>query len=240
MLPFPSSKLDRPAWFRLAFEAIHTQQRGLRRFTSTVGAGMRTDLTCGGKPVIFVHNPRAGGRSLGDYLGVGRKKSHAYPREKLAERTWLDCFVVCPVRHPLDRFFSGYFGNVKTEKENALVRKYGWGVKELSPIEYLALIQRETRHTGPQLQWTDYPSAIKPRADLVLRLEDVDSWEDRIRDAGIDAHGRTLPHHGKTRNRTGHQADLLGLAPGEMDELRAAIEDYFAGDYEAFGYARQT
>ena len=135
MLPFPTSKLDRPAWSRLAFEAIHTRQRGLRRFTSTVGAGMLTDLTCGERRVIFVHSPRSGGRSLGEYLGVGRTKSHAYPREKLAERTWLDCFVISSVRHPLDRFFSGYFGIVKTAKENALVRKYGWGIKDLTPIE---------------------------------------------------------------------------------------------------------
>ena len=74
----------------------------------------------------------------------------------------------------------------------------------------------------------------------MLRLEDIATWELQIRAAGIDTKGRSLPHHGKTGNTSGQQAEALGLSPGEMEELRAAIEDYFAGDYAAFGYARQA
>ena len=41
-------------------------------------SGMITTVTVDRQPVIFIHNPRAGGSSLERYLGV-KRLSHAFP-----------------------------------------------------------------------------------------------------------------------------------------------------------------
>lgn len=236
MLPLPPN-LKSPSVADRLLLGLRSQQRNLRKLSARVGRGMATDVTRDGVPVIFIHNPRAGGRSLEKLFNV-QHLSHAFPKEKLTEKLWLSHFVVTSVRHPLDRFFSGYFGNVRSDWSGSLVRKYGPGIKELRPIEFLAVIQREPRNTGPQVQWTDFPSKRKPRADLVLKLEEVGDWENRIRAAGVEIGERDLPHIGKSANSAGRQADLLNMPPSEYAEVREAVETYYAEDYDAFGYPR--
>lgn len=196
---------------------------------------MRTDVVAHGKPVLFVHNPRAGGRSLEAFFNVQRL-SHSYPSEVLAETHWLDSFVVTSVRHPIDRFFSSYFGNVRAPQRNSLVKKYGWGIKELNPVEFLEIIKRHPRHVGPQVQWSDFPSKTKPRADLVLRLEDVATWQTAMRDAGIEIGDREVPHKGKSKNKAKRDLSDLGLTEQAYRDLCAELEAYYSADYEAFGY----
>lgn len=97
------SDLKQPSLLRRAKDQVHLIQKSLR--PKGPGAGMRTDVVAHGKPVLFVHNPRAGGRSLEAFFNVQRL-SHSYPSEVLAETHWLDSFIVTSVRHPIDRFFQ--------------------------------------------------------------------------------------------------------------------------------------
>lgn len=227
--------LKNPTVARRTLDRIHQGQKFLGRIKRSPGAGMQTDLFVNGKPVVFVHNPRTGGRSLETFFNI-KRLSHSYPVEKLSEKHWLANFVVTSVRHPLDRFYSGYFGSVKMPGRNRLVKMYGPGVKQLSPLEFLAIVQRHPRHGGLQTQWTDFPSATKPRADLVLKLEESANWEEMLRVAGINYGSRQIPHHGKSGNASMTRGEVLGLTEGEQVEIREAVEEYFATDYSEFCY----
>ena len=124
----------------------------------------------------FIHNSRAGGRSLEGFLNV-KRLSHAFPVDRLSEKDWCENLVVTSVRHPLNRFISGYFGFVMGPGKNSLVKLYGWGIKDLDAL-----------------------SSQKPRADLVL-FEDIGNWQDDMREAGIDVGDRKIPHIGKSGNK---------------------------------------
>lgn len=229
-----------PSLMRRTKDNVHKIQKRINRtLFRGPGPGMRTDVVAHGKAVIFVHNPRTGGRSLENLLGV-KRLSHSYPFEKLDERHWLDSFVVTSIRHPLDRFFSGYFGACKTDWEGSLVKRYGLGIHDLNPVEYLHLIKNHPRYAGPQTNWTDFPSLRKPRADLVLRLEDVSDWEDQMRGAGLELGGRSLRHIGKSKNAASRNPKDLALSENEYSKLIHDVEAYYAADYETFGYERGT
>jgi len=228
--------LKKPSLLRRAKDQAHRVQNALR--PKGPGLGMRTDVTAGGKPVLFSHNPRTGGRSLEAFLNV-KRLSHGYPVEKLTEQQWLDHFIVSSVRHPIDRFFSGYFGLTRKGETNSLIKQFGWGVTDLNALEFFELTEDFPRHNGVQTQWTDFPSAEKPRADLVLRLEEVDQWVPQMLDAGLSVEGRVLPHKGKT-DKSGTMRDLskLGLTEPEYLLLCEKIEARHASDYDTFGYER--
>lgn len=229
--------LPPPGPLRRALNALHGTQRLAGRLVPHPTSGMRTDVMAGGRKVLFFHNPRTGGRSLEAFFNV-KRKSHKFPSEKLSERQWLDHFIVTSIRHPMDRFLSSYYGNILTPQRNGLVKQYGWGVKNLTPFEFLELIQLNPHRIGLQTQWTNFPSARKPRADLVLRLEEASEWEAQMRAAGLEIGDRRVPHRGKGKyDRTRH-LERLKLTPDEFERLRKAVEAYYNTDYEVFGYKR--
>ena len=159
------------------------------------------------------------------------------PVEVLAEKHWLEHFIVTSVRHPIDRFFSGYYGNVREPERRALEARYGPAFKSLTPKEYFEVIQQHPRHVGLQTQWTDFPCLEKPpRADLVLRLEDVGQWVDIMRGAGVELSMQSMPHEGKTKNKPKRDLEDLGLTQADYDALCDRIETIYAADYKAFGY----
>ena len=166
-----------------------------------------------------------------------KRLSHAFPVDRLSEKDWCENFVVTSVRHPLNRFFSGYFGFVMGPGKNSLVKLYGWGIKDLDALEYLRLIKKHPAHIGPQVQWSDFPSSQKPRADLVLSFENIGNWQDDMREAGIDFGDRKIQHIGKSGNKKTIGPEDVRLGPKEFEQLKAEVFEYFQADFEAFGYS---
>ena len=234
----PNPPLKSPSLVRRLRMQVHEAQRSVGHLVKGPTSGMRTGLTAHGKPVLLIHNPRTGGRSLEELFHV-KRLSHVFPVERLAERHWCKSYIVTSVRHPWTRFFSGYFGFVRAPGKNGLVKLYGWGVKSLTPLEYLDLIKKHPKHIGPQVQWTDFPSTTKPRADLVLKLEDVRDWESILRRGGVEIRDRTIPHVGKSGNMNDISPESVGLDARDFELLRRKVEDYYASDYLAFGYPRE-
>ena len=228
--------LREPTMLRRARDLAHEVQWWMGGLIKGPTAGMRTDATVGDRPVLFIHNPRTAGRSLEAMLNV-RRLSHRYPSEKLTEAQWLSAFVVSAVRHPLDRFYSHYIKVVKSRRVNRLVKLHGEGVYDLTAMEFLDLIRKHPRYGGPQTQWTDFPSAKKPRADLVLRFEEIGRWPQILTEAGVVKAGAGIPEIGTSSH--GRKAQLLDMTREEMDAVRAAVEAQYAGDYETFGYERR-
>lgn len=228
-----------PARAITAKDRFRETKSRLARWIGQPTSGMRTDLTCHGRPVLFFHNPKTGGNSLARLLHV-KRLSHAYPSERLSERVWLRAMSVAVVRDPFARFLSGYRAHVLRPDSNGLVKIYGWEFKAISPFDYLGALAAYPRYGGPQTLWTDYPCAAKPRVDLVLRSEQSDQWPAQLAAAGIDVSGRALPHLNRTEGAESDRAEAIGLSAAEFTRLRYAAETHFADDYATFGYPRHS
>ena len=226
--------LPRGPW-RITKDGLHTLQHRLARVYGRPGSGMLTDVQLGGRPVIFLHNPKAGGTSLGRFLGV-KRRSHAFPTDRINPRYWTHCFVIVAVRDPFDRFLSGYFDHVGKDNFNALTRIYGPAFKRISPFEYLEILLLRPKFGGSQLLWTDYPHPLKPRADLVLRYEEIQQWPGQLAAAGLELGDRSLPHSNKGPRSEVDPRLALGLTVPEFARLEQAVRVAFWVDALAFGY----
>lgn len=215
---------------------VHNAKEDLGWLWPGPTSGMRTDYTCHGRPVIFLHNPKTGGNSLGKLLGV-KRLSHTFASKRLNEKQWLSCFSVVAVRDPFERFLSGYYSHIMRPDKNGLVKIYGWNIKKITPRDYLDVLARNPKFGGRQTLWTDFPSGKKPRADLVLKLEEVATWHAQLIAAGVDVSGRTLDHANKSARANSDHLSRLDMTATEFAELERDVRAYFAVDYIAFGYA---
>jgi Sulfotransferase family len=227
-------RLPRSPW-RVAKDGLHALQDSIARAYGRPGRGMLTDLRQDGRPVIYLHNPKTGGTSLGTFLGVARR-SHAFPVDRLSPRHWLGSFAIVAVRDPFDRFLSGYFDHVRKPQTNALTRMYGPRIKAIDPFDYLDVLLANPKFGGSQLNWTDYPLSAKPRADLVLRYEDIAIWPERLAAAGLDLGARVLPYRNRGPRPETDILQALGLTQDDFARLEQVVRHAFRADALALGY----
>ena len=109
--------------------------------------------------------------------------------------------------------------------------------QKITPRDYLDVLARNPKFGGRQNLWTDFPSGKKPRADLVLKLEEVATWHAQLIAAGVDVSGRTLDHANKSARANSDHLSRLNMTATEFSELERDVRAYFAVDYIAFGYA---
>lgn len=212
-------------------------QEGAARVYGRPTSAMRTNYDVDGKPVIFIHNPQTGGTSLGRALGV-KRRSHATAADRMREKYWLQSFCVVVVRDPFNRFVSSYYGTVMPEEPtNGLVKMYGPGIKTLTPFEFLDLLKLEPRFGGSQLPYISFPSKTKPYADLILRFEEIGTWQVKLAASGLNVADFRLPHENSKKNKPKDVLDILKVNAGELEELRVRVKNQFARDYEVLGYA---
>ncbi len=216
-------------------DRIHALQSILAKAYGRPTDAMRTDLVRDGQTVIFLHNPKTAGKSLRKFLNV-RRHSHSFASDRLSERNWLATYSIVAVRHPFERFLSGYYDHVMKSQDNGLVGLFGPEVKTASPFDYLDLLKAAPKFGGPQVQWSDYPSSRKPRADLVLRFEEICQWKAHLVQAGLDVGARDVPHLNRSARCESNHLHALKVSPPEFARLQDAVRDHFAQDYTAFGY----
>jgi hypothetical protein len=216
-------------------DKAHALQAGLAKLWGRPTSAMRTDLERGGQPVIFLHNPKTGGKSLREFLHVQRD-SHAYASQRLSERSWLGTYSVVAVRDPFERFLSNYYDRILKGNRNAFVKLYGPEVLSVDPFGFLEILRDNPIFGGPQTLWTDFPSPAKPRADLVLRFESIDRWKEQMIAAGLAVHDRAFPHRNPSARAHSDHLESLSLTRPEFDRLEAEVREAFRADYDAFGY----
>ena len=217
-------------------DRIHDLQSQLAKVYGRPTDAMRTDLRKDGKTVIFLHNPKTAGKSLRQFLHV-KRHSHSLASNRLSEENWLKTYSVTAVREPFERFLSGYYDRILKQNDNALVKLYGAEVKNITPFDYLDIIKETKIFGGIQTMWTDYPSVVKPRADLILRYEEIVTWKEQLVAHGLDVADREFPHKNKSRRAESNHLEVLSMTKEEFTRLEALVREHFAGDYRAFGYA---
>ena len=214
---------------------VYFSSKRLYRLLGKTPSAMVTSLALEGRPVLFSHAPKAGGSSLRQLLGT-RGMTHSMPELVLSPSTWHRAFIIAPVRHPFDRFVSGYSYHVRSAYAGTLYRTHGKALKALDPFQYLTFISQYPEKLGPMANWTDYPSTTKPRADLVLRIEDSSRWVEQLTNAGLNLAGRELGHLNATRPAGATPESVLDLEDSAVERLRQMVYRAYAKDYEDFGY----
>lgn len=204
------------------------------RLSGRLPGGYRTPYRVAGRPVILIHNPKAAGSSLRALLGTSGM-THAMPRHVMSAARWDRYFAVAAIRHPFDRFASGYAYHVLSDYRGALYKAHGAALKTLTPVEYLTFVAQHPENLGAQTLWTDHPRATHPRADLVLRFEEIETWPTRLRAAGVDV-GERMPSRNAGPHSGQRPGARLGLSPDALAALRGAVHDAYRRDYETFGY----
>lgn len=203
---------------------------------------MRTSFEIDGKPLIFLHNPKCAGTSIGKYLGV-KRRSHTFASKRISLKWWLSTFSLVIVRDPVERFFSAYYGNMKNDHSTFLTKKYGKEVLRSSPEEFLELVRENPKLCGPQTLWTDYPSTVKPRADLVMKFEELDGLPSKLVSLGVNPLPKTIPrvNVGVKRDqglRSVDHAKVLNMQKKDFEILLDKVKSYFSEDYKEFGYSK--
>lgn len=216
---------------------IYFLSKRLYPLTGTLPGPATTPYTVAGRKVLFFHAPKSAGTSLRALLG-GRGGTHAMPRHVLTRRAWRKYFVVSAVREPFERFVSGYSYYVRGDYTGVMYRLHGDALKSLDPFEFLEFVGQYPEKLGAQVLWATYPDAEKPRADLVLRVEESAAWPDQLRRAGVAVPHLDAPRRNASRNGDEELRDVLGLDDAGILRLREKVTERYAEDYEAFGYDR--
>jgi hypothetical protein len=216
-------------------EFVYFGTKRLYRFFGKPPKAYFTDLKKDGKPVIFLHAPKVAGTSLRAMLHTDGM-THSMPRHVLRPSFWHNSFSIASVRHPFDRFVSGYTYFVAGDFKGVLYRAHGDALSRMDPFTFLTFIQQYPEKLGLQSNWACYPSVQKPRADVILRIEDSATWMEQLTDAGLDLKGRTLERRNVSRKGGKNYASLLGLTEPEVADLRERVYAVFQSDYSDFDY----
>ncbi len=196
----------------------------------------RTPHVVDGRPLVVIHNPKAAGSTLKAMLGA-KGTTHTMPRLAYSRAMWRRTFSVVAVRHPFDRFVSGFAFMINKRRGGVIQREMGDRLAGMDPFTFLTFIQQYPEKLGHQVNWSHHPDPQKPTADVILKVEESADWFDQLSALGVPvtpAPERLNPARSKGEKLT----QTLGLDEDEVARLEEAVFAEYREDYEAYGYER--
>jgi hypothetical protein len=179
------------------------------------------------KRIVFVHNPKAAGTSVRQYLGLPTAGAdHRIPSRLCHKSTWESYRTIVFVRNPFDRLVSSYAYHTSQAYAGYYRRKYA-NLPQLSLEAYFDLMILEPCCILPQVKYTRHVHSTKS-PDLILRFEDMGHSVDLLR--GITGNERQFPH----MNRSSH-APYSSYYQSRAFARR--VSDYYHDDLVQFGYS---
>ncbi len=174
------------------------------------------------KKLVFIHNPKVAGTSLKRVFGVG--SNHNYPSLLVSKHIWETYTTIVAVRHPIDRFISGFKYHTHESYTGELYRMFPT-IHSMDPHWYFEMVKKD-HYIVPQVCYTVHYFSNKP-VDFIIRYE---SLEDDVRyvceSVGIPFNG--LPHHNASKSK-------LNVEDLDLSLIRK-LNSFYKKDFEAFGY----
>ena len=173
---------------------------------------------------IFIHIPKSAGTSIRYALFHSSIVRHISAEEtnlKLWEK--LETFSI--IRHPSTRLISHYKYHCKSGYNGILMKKFP-DLKSYSIEEYMekCVIGSKNLMFQPQFRFlVNSRSVSKPFVDTILRFEEMEKIKKFLR----KRFGIELPTLKTTAN--------ISIPPLQKS-LKLKIEDFYAVDFEQFGY----
>jgi len=183
------------------------------------------------RPYFFVHIPKCGGTAVGAALKEFYLHGKAREWRHVAGGVYWDALkTFALVRRPYERVCSLYRYECQTGEdadEGQRLSLNDWVSERLDGRDPEALDTHMTLH--PCLPWV-VDTAGTPLVKLVCRLEEIaDDWSIVQNLTQSDV---ALPVRNRTERVSGSTVSDLNA------RSRAIIEDYYAADFENFGYNR--
>ena len=204
---------------KLATQYIHSQVQAGRLLVLNHAINMNRETK-----VLFVHNPKCMGTSLKKWLGLPVDTAdHRYPTLMVDRLTWEQWRTIVVVRNPIDRFVSSYNFHCRSAYSGGYLKVFP-DLKAWSMERYFhTMSQHEPYAIAPQWRYTLHLQTDVP-ADHIVRFEDPAQELARI------ATSLNLPPLQHRLNENTAPKSRPSSA------LRSTLEQYYARDYELFGY----
>ena len=176
------------------------------------------------RKILFVHNPKCMGTSVRKWLGLRIDNAdHRYPTLMVDRTTWETWRTIVVVRNPIDRFISSYNFHCRSPYSGGYLSTFP-DLKSWSMERYFhTMTQHKPYAVAPQWRYTMHLETDVP-ADHIIRFEEPGRELARI------AIALNLPAFGQRLNQNNGEKTQPSRA------FRAELEQYYARDFELFGY----
>jgi len=171
------------------------------------------------RQLIFIHIPKTGGTTIRQVMGLDPELiQHRTPADLDLDK-WDNYYVVCSVRHPIDRFISSWAYHTSADYEGV----FGGKVKRGMAIKDYWSAMRDELVMYPQVRFMSRPDSEKT-PDYIIRYE---TFEQDLKQLAI----------------------IMGIRSGKIPKLKASkhshwrsyeipreIIGYYAEDFEYLKY----
>ncbi len=183
---------------------------------------LRNPNICDERKLIFIHNPKAAGKSFRKWLGFDGRINHGFPSYDTPVNLWDEYTVVACVREPIERALSLYKFMTHESYQGTMLTAFP-DIHSFDPLTFFTTIMvRQRLFLARQYKYTHHFGTNK-EPDYLLKVEDLDVSELASR------FNITEPFPWENSGKNPRSVEL-----GE--DLYWYLVDHFKADYFFFGY----
>lgn len=172
--------------------------------------------------VIHIHIPKTAGTSIRRAIFGSEVIKHVKAGQ-IDQELWENLPSLTIVRHPMERFISNYKYHVES-KYGGILMKRNPDLKSLSLTAYAERFVGTSALLESQKSYIHRSDSAKSTVDYLIRFEDIATELPRVfKELHINLELEKV--------KVGSKAQ-----PEVPEEVKKIVEDYYAEDYELFGY----